>query len=68
MEADQIDEIDDVEEEEEEVEDGAEDETYPDKIYFGGERQVIDMAFHPSDDVLGAGIIDGCIEMYHLRR
>ena len=67
MEADHINDIDEVEEEEEEeeVEDGAEeDETYPDKIYFGGERQVIDMAFHPSDDVLGAGIIDGSIEMY----
>lgn len=42
------------------------DETFPDKIYFGGERQVNDMAFHPSQDLLAAGIIDGCVEMYSI--
>jgi hypothetical protein len=52
------------EEVEEEVEDEVDDESFPDKIYLGGERQVIDMAFHPSQDVLGAGIIDGCVEVY----
>jgi hypothetical protein len=67
MEADDlIDDVEDVEEGEEEVDDEEEDldETFPDKIYLGGERQVIDMSFHPSENVLGAGIIDGSLEVY----
>jgi hypothetical protein len=65
MEADDlIDDVEDVEEEEVEDEEEDLDETFPDKIYLGGERQVIDMSFHPSENVLGAGIIDGSLEVY----